>query len=431
MKVTRARSLNGTLRPPSDKSLTHRAFLFAAMAKGGPSRIGNPLLGEDCLATADCLAEMGADIEVFEDNEFDSIPFAIVSPATEWSNPDIALDCGNSGTTIRLLAGVIASKHGLAATLTGDASLSRRPMRRITEPLAQMGASIEGDTPPLNIEGRLLTGIRYMSPVASAQVKSCLLLAGLSATGETWVSEPSRSRDHTERMFDALGIELLREGDLAVGVRGGQTLSPLDFNVPADISSAAFFMVAAVAVPGALVELREVGVNPTRTGILDVLTECGATFEVRSLREEVGEPVADIVVTNGPEPKPFEIGGDLVPRLIDEIPVLAVLATQCRGVSKIRDAKELRVKESDRIETVAYGLGAMGARVETYDDGMDVHGPVQLKGTTIDATGDHRIAMAFAIAGLLAEGETTILNAQSVETSYPNFQRDLESLTSA
>jgi len=425
MTIRKALGLKGTLRPPSDKSLTHRAFLFAAMAEGGLSRIGNPLLGEDCLATIDCLTETGADIEIFDDPK----PFAIVARNTPWTSPDLPLDCGNSGTTIRLLAGVLASNPALHATLTGDASLSRRPMRRITEPLKQMGAAIEGETAPLTISGRLLTGIKYMSPVASAQVKSCLLLAGLSATGETWVSEPSLSRDHTERMFEALGIEILREGDLAVGVRGGQKLTPLDFNVPADISSAAFFMVAAAMLPGSKIELQEVGVNPTRTGVLDVLAQVGVTIEMRNLRDEVGEPVAELIVSGKSDLRPFQISGALVPRLIDEIPVLAVLATQCNGVSRIRDASELRVKESDRIETVANGLRAMGAQVETHPDGLDIHGPVQLKAAIIDANGDHRVAMAFAIAGLVAEGETTILNAQTVETSYPNFEQDLKLLT--
>lgn len=397
------------------------------MAGSGPSRIENPLLGEDCLATVDCLQELGADIEIFEAGEYSNAPFALVTPAT-WTSPDLALDCGNSGTSMRLLAGVLASKPGLETTLVGDASLSRRPMRRIAEPLRTMGASVEGDTPPLTISGRLLTGIRYMSPVASAQVKSCLLLAGLSATGETWVSEPSKSRDHTERMFEALGIDLMTDGDLAVGVRGGQTLDPLDFDVPGDISSAAFLLTAALLVPGSQVTLTGVGVNPTRTGILDVAQQCGADVWLESEHESSGEPVADIVVRSTASPAPFTICGDLVPRLVDEIPVLAVLATQCEGTTTIRDAAELRVKESDRIETVAAGLRAMGATVETYQDGMAVTGPTPLKGATIDADGDHRIAMAFAVAGLIASGSTTILNSQSVRTSYPDFEAHLDAL---
>ena len=402
---------------------------MAAMAEGGPSRIGNPLTGEDCISTVECLVETGADIEIFGEGEFGAVPFAIVTRERPWSTPDVPLDCGNSGTSMRLLAGVLASLHGVDSTLVGDASLSKRPMRRIVEPLRQMGASIDGDTAPLTISGRLLQGIRYMSPVASAQVKSCLLLAGLAATGETWVSEPSKTRDHTERMFEALGVEVMRDGDLAVGVRGGQKLSPLDFDVPADISSAAFFLVAAAMLPGSEVQLLEVGVNPTRTGILEVLATAGVSVEENVPRDQVGEPVADLHVRGPGGLRAFEIGGALVPRLIDEIPVLAVLATQCSGVTKIRDAGELRVKESDRIETVAAGLRAMGAKVDTHEDGMDVHGPVRLKGATIDAEGDHRIAMAFAVAGLVADGETNVLNAQTVDTSYPAFETDLRRLS--
>lgn len=427
MTVTRSPRLRGSVRPPSDKSLTHRAFLFAAMAGSGPSRIENPLLGEDCLATVDCLQELGADIEIFEAGEFASTPFALVTPAT-WTSPDVSLDCGNSGTTMRLLAGVLASKPGLDARMVGDASLSRRPMRRIVDPLRLMGASIDGETPPLTISGRLLSGIHYMSPVASAQVKSCLLLAGLSATGETWVSEPSMSRDHTERMFEALGIDLMSEGDLAVGVRGGQTLDALDFDVPGDISSAAFLLVAGLLVPGSEVILTAVGTNPTRTGILDVSRQCGAEVWLENERETSGEPIGDVIVRATPQLAPFTISGDLVPRLVDEIPVLAVLATQCEGTTTIRDASELRVKESDRIETVASGLRAMGASVETFEDGMAITGPTPLRSTTIDAEGDHRIAMAFAVAGLIASGDTTILNSQSVRTSYPEFEEHLRAL---
>ena len=428
LKVSKAQRLRGTIRPPSDKSLTHRAFILAAMATQGPSRIVNPLVGEDCLSTVDCLRETGADIEIFDEDDFGTSPFALVTREREWSSPDVPLDCGNSGTTIRLLAGLLASKPGLDAVLVGDASLSRRPMRRIVSPLLEMGASIEGETPPLRVSGRQLTGINYMSPVASAQVKTCLLLAGLGSLGETWVSEPSLSRDHTERMFESLGIDLMRDERLGVGVRGGQTPDPLDFEVPGDISSAAFLMVAAAMVPGSDLTLMEVGVNPTRTGVIDVLKSAGVQVLLEHERESTGEPVADVRVSGSAELAPFSVSGELVPRLVDEIPVLAVLASQCDGVSSFRDASELKVKESDRIETVATGLRAMGCKVETFEDGMSVFGPTKLVGATIDATGDHRIAMAFAVAGLLADGETTILNAESVATSYPNFEADLRLL---
>lgn len=431
LTVERVDRIEGVVRPPSDKSLTHRALIFAAMAEGGPSRIGRPLLGEDCWATIECLRETGADIEVFDNGEYGEAPFAFVTRERAWSSPDVALDCGNSGTTMRLMAGVLACRSGLDATLVGDSSLSKRPMRRIVEPLSQMGAAIRGETAPLAISGRQLTGIDYLSPVASAQVKSCLLIAGLAASGETWVSEPSLSRDHTERMFESLGIDVLYDDRRGVGVRGGQVLSPMDFDVPGDISSSAFFLIAAAMLPGSALLCREVGINPTRTGVLDVLESAGAIVSIESARDATGEPVGDVRIQGPDELRPFEVAGELVPRLVDEIPVLAVLATQCDGWTAFRDASELRVKESDRIETVAQGLRAMGARVETFDDGMRVKGPTTLIGATIDATGDHRIAMAFAIAGLVASGKTTILNAQSVLTSYPDFEKHLSLLCGA
>jgi len=423
--VRPARCLKGTVRPPSDKSLTHRALILAAMSDEGPSRIGDPLVGEDCLATADCLNECGADIEFFDTGEFGSQRFALVGRERPWASPDVDLDCGNSGTSMRLLAGVLASIPGMECRLTGDASLSRRPMRRVVEPLREMGAMIDGDTAPLTVSGRKLRGIRYFSPVASAQVKTCLLLAGLNADGETWVSEPSVSRDHTERLLEGLGIEVMRDGDLCVGVRGGQKLPALDFDVPGDVSSAAFFLVGAAMLPGSDVTLVSVGVNPTRTGILDALERAGASVGRDVERDVTGEPVADLHVRGADALRAFEVAGDDVPRLVDEIPVLAVLATQCEGTSRFRDAAELRVKESDRLKTMADGLRSMGAQVTEHPDGLDVTGPTTLTGTTIDAEGDHRIAMAFAIAGLVAQGETTVLNAQSVDTSYPSFDGDL------
>lgn len=297
-------------------------------------------------------------------------------------------------------------------------------MRRVAEPLRLMGASVEGDTPPLRIRGGELKGIEYATPVASAQIKSAVLLAGLFAGGETRVTEPAQSRDHTERMLAAMGADLSRDG-LTTTIRGGKLLQPFEFEVPADISSAAFLMVAAALAPGSCLELMDVSINPTRTGILDVLHQAGVRVAVENERDSFGEPVADLMVFGQELIRPFEISGDLVPRLIDEIPVLAVLATQAEGVSTIRDASELRVKESDRIEQIATGLRAMGASIETHPDGLTITGPTPLRATTIDAAGDHRIAMAFAIAGLVAEGETLIEGAETVVTSYPNFENDL------
>jgi len=431
LKVRRSANLHGSVRVPGDKSITHRAYLLAAMAEPGVARlIREPLLGEDCENTREIIGELGADADYFPPGEMGEVGMAVVLPPTAgFTSPALPLDCGNSGTTMRFLCGILSAVPGLTATLTGDESLSRRPMARVTDPLREMGARIEGSTAPLRITGSRLQGRRFTSPVASAQVKSCLLLAGLRANGETWVTEPSLSRDHTERMLEGLGVEIMRDR-LSVGVVGGQTWGPLDMTVPADISSAAFWMVAAACLPGAEVTLEQVGLNPTRTGVLDVLEMAGVDVDISGQVEESGEPAGVVKVRAGRNLAPFEIQGDLVPRLIDEIPVLAVLATQCAGRTVVRDASELRVKESDRLKVVADGLRAMGADVRDKEDGFEILGPRQLKGTTIDAAGDHRIGMSFAIAGLLATGETTILNADSIQTSYPSFAADLGRLTS-
>jgi len=417
--VARVASLLGSIRPPSDKSLTHRSFLFGAIAEG-ESVVRNPLLGEDCISTLRCLAQMGLDYRIIDGS------LVVIRPAPEWRQPVEPLDCGNSGTTMRLLSGLVASRE-LDVTMIGDASLSRRPMKRIAAPLRLMGATVEGDTPPLHIRGGQLSGISYESPVASAQIKSCVLLAGLRADGETWVEEPSLSRDHTERMLRGAGVDVLG-GGTKVGVRGGSRLNGFELTVPGDISSAAFFMVGAAIVPGARLDINELSLNPSRTGILDVLIQCEADFAVDNERLDFGEPVGEMQIRFRSGLRPFRIEGALVPRLIDEIPVLAVLASQCDGVSEIRDARELRVKESDRIELVALGLRAMGVRVETFEDGMAIHGPAVLRGAEIDAHGDHRIAMAFAIAGLIAEGPTRVAGSESIATSFPGFEKELESI---
>ncbi|MES1228371.1 MAG: 3-phosphoshikimate 1-carboxyvinyltransferase [Armatimonadota bacterium] len=325
---------------------------------------------------------------------------------------------------MRLMTGVVSAQEELQTTLIGDASLSKRPMKRVAEPLRLMGADIEGDTAPLTINGKTLKAIDYQSPVASAQIKSCVLFAGLRAKGTTWISEPEQSRDHTERMLTALGVKLVQIEENRYGIEGGQTWGAFRFNVPADISSASFWAVLATCVGNGQVRLTDVGLNPTRTGLLDVLLACGSKVSAEERGDELGEPVGDITVSGGGELVAFDVGGSLVPRLIDEIPVLAVLATQCRGTTVFRDAKELRVKESDRIALVADGLTRMGAKVETFEDGFSVHGPVDLLGAEIDAHGDHRIAMAFAVAGMLASGETTLTGTETIATSYPNFWSD-------
>lgn len=412
MQVGRVPKLQGEIRPPSDKSLTHRAYLFGAMGRG-ETVVEQPLEGEDCEATLRIVGQMGVAHHRKKGRTF-------ILGREDWQTPDAALDCGNSGTTMRLLTGILASREGLETTLIGDSSLSKRPMGRVVTPLTEMGAQIEGDKAPLHIHGKHLHGIRYTSPVASAQIKSCLLLAGLRAEGETWVTEPSKSRDHTERMFQALGVPLLRDGDLTVGVKPA-TWDGFKFRVPGDISSAAFWLVAAAIVPGSEITLKEVGINPTRTGVIDVLKQAHAGVGVTPDREELGEPVGFIDMHYVQDLRGFTIEGDLVPRLIDEIPVLAVLATQCNGTTIVRDAKEMRVKETDRIAKVTEGLKAMGADIEATEDGFVINGPTKLKAAHIEAAEDHRIAMTFAIAGMIADGTTTIEGAESILTSYPTF----------
>lgn len=418
LRVERSGPLVGRLRPPSDKSLTHRAYMLGAIASG-PSMVRTPLRGEDCESTLACLEAMGLGAERSEEG-------VALRPAADWSSPAGELDCGNSGTTMRLLSGLIASRP-ISAVLTGDASLRRRPMTRIADPLRAMGAEIEGERPPLRIRGGRLQPITYESPVASAQVKSAILLAGLRASGRTVVLEPAPTRDHTERMLSALGIPV-DQGDGVAALEGPAQPTGFEFSVPGDISSAAFFLVAAAMIQGSRLEFHQVGVNPLRTGILDVLTLAGAEAEVRRQWTELGEPVADLEIEASPGLRAFEISGAMVPRLIDEIPILAVLATQCEGTTVIRDAAELRVKESDRIELVARGLRAMGAAVETFADGFAIAGPVSLKGSAIDAELDHRIAMAFAVAGLIADGATEIRGAEAIETSFPGFEEEIRRL---
>ncbi len=428
IELSRSGRLSGSIRPPSDKSLTHRALMFGALART-PSVVRQALEGEDCQATMRCLRKLGHGFEQAGPQEIR------ISPSAQWIENPGTLDCGNSGTTIRLLSGIIAGRW-IKAQLTGDASLTRRPMRRIIDPLRQMGATITGDTPPIEIFGGGLTGISYQSPIASAQVKSCLLLAGLEASGRTEVTEPALSRDHTEQMLAALGVPIQRshheDGPHTVSVPGGAEFDGFEFTVPGDISSAAFWMVAAALVPGSEVELLDVGINPTRTGIFHPLRQCRASFEFDELgTPRLGEPVAHVRCRATKDAlQPFRIGGPTIPKLIDEIPILAVLATQCEGTSVIENAEDLRAKESDRLKTMAAGLSQMGANIEETEDGLRITGPTRLKGITIDAHGDHRIAMSFAIAALIAEGPTTITGAETIATSYPTFLEDLKSLTS-
>lgn len=421
-RVTKAPRIHAEITVPGDKSISHRAAMLAALANG-TCRISNFLEGEDCLATCTALEALGVRIER------PAAGLVVVHGGGALHAPDRDLDCGNSGTSMRLLSGLLASRP-FQSRLTGDASLSRRPMRRIIEPLAAMGADIrtegERDCPPLVIRGGKLHGIEYRMPVASAQVKSAILLAGLFAEGRTTVIEPAACRDHTERMLRFF-LVTLRSADGRIVLQGGQRLESRDFSVPGDISSAAFWMAAAAAQPGARLLIRDVGLNPTRTAVIDVLVRMGAVIQEVVAEEDGGEPrgVLDI---RGERLQGTEIRGAEIPNLIDEIPALAVAGALAEGETIIRDAAELRVKESDRIATVAAGLRAMGVEVEEFDDGMRIIGGSPLRGARIASGGDHRIAMAFAIAGLHAKGETLITDTDCVATSYPGFEETLQTL---
>jgi 3-phosphoshikimate 1-carboxyvinyltransferase len=347
--------------------------------------------------------------------------------------PENVLDCGNSGTTMRLMLGLLAGRAARHFVLTGDASLRRRPMRRVADPLAQMGATIAGrrggELAPLAIQGRTLQGAAIRTPVASAQVKSALLLAALTAEGSTTVIEPALSRDHSERMLRAFGADLsvAGPGGTQVTVRPGPALRGQAVTVPGDISSAAFWLVAAAITPGAELTVQNVGLNPSRTGILEVLEAMGARLEIQDRRDVAGEPVGDLRVCHGPL-QAFTIGGDLIPRLVDEIPVLAVAACCAEGVSRISGAEELRVKETDRLAVMARQLGAMGAQLEEHADGLTIAGGVQLRGATVNSETDHRVAMSLAVASLVATGDTWLLDPEAAAVSYPGFWKDLESL---
>jgi len=371
-------------------------------------------------STAACLRALGCRVEKRPDGRVE------VSGAIE--SPTIPLDAGNSGTTARLLAGLVAGR-GLDCTIEGDASLSRRPMARIAEPLGLMGAEVATGANgclPLSIRGKDLKGIIYRPPAASAQVKSCVLIAGLQASGRTTVVEKALTRDHTEILLQAMGVPVVRRG-LEVSVPGGAALESIEVSIPGDVSSAAFFLAAAAIVSGSEVRLEGVGVNPTRTGALDALRRMGAHITLDNARSRAGEPVADIVVRSSGL-KGIDIRGPLIPALIDELPVLAVAAALAEGTTTVRDAAELRAKESDRIRCIVANLRLLGVSVEEFEDGFAVQGPCTLKGCVVDSCGDHRIAMAMAVAGLAAAGRTKILGADAVDISYPGFFRDLAGL---
>ncbi len=399
--------------------------MIGALADGVTSITGF-LAAEDCISTMRCFEALGVAVERISETELKIHGVGLKG----LKEPADVLDVGNSGTTMRIMPGILAGQN-LFAVLNGDASIRRRPTGRVVEPLRLMTAQIwgrnEGNYPPLAINGSPLEGIQYVLPVASAQVKTCLLLAGLLAEGETELTEPSRSRDHTERMLELFGANIERY-NTTYKIKGGQKLKAAAVDVPGDISSAAFFMVAASIVKNSSVVIENVGVNETRTGILDVLYEMDANILLSDQKEISNEPRATIEVKSA-QLKSAVIEGDLIPRLIDEIPVIAVAATQAEGRTEIKDARELRVKESDRIAALSAELRKMGANIEEMDDGMIINGPTPLKGTYVNSHGDHRIAMSLAVAALVADGETVIENSESIAISYPSFEDTLRSIT--
>ena len=424
MDITKSRSLRGEIQIPGDKSISHRGIMLGALARG-TTKITNFLQGADCLSTIRCFRQMGIEVE-------NSCKEVLVhgKGLHGLSAPQQILDAGNSGTTVRLLSGILAAQN-FPSTITGDASIQKRPMKRVMDPLTQMGACIESQNQngcaPLDIRGTRLKGIHYQSPVSSAQVKSCVLLAGLYADQKTSVTEPTVSRDHSERMLSYLGAEVAVQGT-TVAIEPEPELNARDIQVPGDISSAAYFIAAGLLVPGSQILIKNVGINPTRSGILKVCRAMGADIQYLNEKSGCWEPSADLLVTYSPL-KGTVIEGDIIPTLIDELPIIAVMAAFAQGETIIRNAEELRVKESDRIQTVTDNLSAMGADITAAPDGMSIRGGQPLTGASIRTCKDHRIAMSFAVAGMAVEGVTSLDDAQCVAISYPQFFDDLQRLS--
>lgn len=423
MKFSRISGLRGTITVPGDKSISHRSIMFGAISQG-TTEVTGFLQSADCLSTISCFRKMGVQIE----NEEHRV-LVHGNGMHGLKKPESVLDCGNSGTTTRLLSGILCAQN-FDSVVTGDASIQKRPMDRILIPLTRMGArisSVSGNgCAPLQIQGSSLHGIHYQSPVASAQVKSAILLAGLYAEGETRVTEPFLSRNHSELMLAHFGANVKTEGTTAV-IQPAKELYACPVEVPGDISSAAFFLAAGLLVPGSEILIRNVGINPTRSGVLTVLQDMGADITPVNCQSRSGEPTADLLVRTS-RLRGTTIAGAIIPTLIDEIPILALTACFAEGETVIRDAAELKVKESNRLRVMAEGLSAMGARVQETEDGMIIQGGSPLHGAVIDSRLDHRIAMTFAVAGLCADGETDILGAECVNISYPRFYEDIKQL---
>lgn len=424
MKFRKAKGLSGEITVPGDKSISHRSIMLGSLAKG-TTEVTGFLQGADCLSTIDCFRKMGVEIT----NNGSGNVIIKGRGMRGLVKPEDTLDVGNSGTTTRLMSGIL-SAQSFTSRVNGDASIQKRPMKRIMTPLLMMGADIKSekgnDCAPLIIKGGSLKGISYNSPVASAQVKSAILFAGLYAEGNTTVSEPALSRNHTELMLEEFGVDVKTEGKTVTIAPAGE-LFARKINVPGDISSAAYFMVAAAITPNSCVTIKNVGINPTRDGIIQVMKMMGADISVEKTSADTGEPTADITVKTS-KLKGCVIGGDIIPTLIDEIPVISVLACFADGETIIKDAEELKVKESNRIEVMVSNLLAMGANIEATDDGMIIKGGKAIHGAVIDSKLDHRVAMSFAVAALNADGETEIAGSECVAISYPDFYSDLQKL---
>ncbi|MEK6323502.1 MAG: 3-phosphoshikimate 1-carboxyvinyltransferase [Acidobacteriota bacterium] len=431
MRIMGPARVKGSLKVPGDKSISHRVVMLASIASGA-SRITGLASSADCQATLDCIRRLGVRVEdagselVIQGEAL----FGYHPPA-----PAVHLNAANSGSTIRMLTGLLAGQQ-FTSEIDGDASLRRRPMARIIEPLSLMRARIEardGTFAPLTIHGQKLNAVDYASPVASAQVKTCVLFAGLLADGRTSFSEPALSRNHTELMLKEFGAHFERDSfSGTLSVDGLYALNAVDYHVPGDLSSAAFFLAAATMLPDSEVLVPDVSLNPTRTAFIDVLNELGANIQKQNVREQHNETIGDLLVSGGQlrsERRGTRLSGGIIPNIIDEVPILTVVATQVEGRVEVRDAGELRIKESDRIRTVVDGIRALGGEIEEFDDGFAVNGPQQLTGGRVETSGDHRIAMAFAIAGLIAEGTTEIIDADCAGVSFPEFYQSLAMLT--
>ena len=424
-------NLKGKIKVPGDKSISHRALIIGSIAEG-ETLIEGFLHSEDPLSTADCLRKLGVNIPQIKENE----SFKISGSGLDgFREPKEILNCGNSGTTMRLLMGLLAGQEGKNFILTGDDSLNERPMGRVSKPLSLMGGRIfgreHGNKAPISIGGNKLKWCVIGTPVASAQVKSAILLAGLKASGPTSVIEPASSRDHTERMLKAFGADIEIRGELGrnIVIKPGKPLIGQKILIPGDISSAAFWMIAASIVPNSEVLIKNIGLNPTRTGILNVMDAMGCNYEIVEKSIIAGEPIGSINVKTANNLKPFTIEGDILPKLIDEIPILTVAACFCQGVSEIKDAKELRVKETDRLKVMARQLRKFGAKILEKEDGLIITGESKFNAAEVDSETDHRVSMSLAIASLLAKGSSKISRADASNVSYPTFWEDLAKLT--